>query len=418
MPRSGNDGECGKAVTSRIRCLGVAHGRRAVNALAAASASREDRAVSDRPYERLVGQRETPRLLFVCDHASYALPTEYRGLGLAPELFQTHIAADIGAAEIARTLAAQFGAPAILARWSRLLIDLNRGADDPTLIMKLSDGSIIPGNANVDDTEVRRRIEQFHAPYHDAIASELDAMVSSGVVPVIFSIHSFTPVWKGLRRPWEIGILWDRDGRVAWPMIKALQNAGFVVGDNEPYSGELENDCLYRHGTMRGLPHALIEIRQDLVADDRAARAVAGRLMPVIENVLAEMGPPAIQFTRPLLTTRNEQMDERTREQLEAAVFRRLVAHLRARTDVQNIDLMNLAGFCRNCLGDWYRESAAEKDIALEKDVARELVYGMPPSEWKKRYQKEANSAQQAAFESASKSASAGHQHPTGKTHS
>ena len=91
-------------------------------------------------------------------------------------------------------------------------------------------------------------------------------------------------------------------------------------------------------------------------------------------------------------------MDDKTRTELEAAVFRRLVDHLRTRTDVQNIDLMNLAGFCRNCLGDWYREAAAEKGIALGKDAAREIVYGMPPAEWKKRYQTEATPEQQAAF--------------------
>ena len=96
-------------------------------------------------------------------------------------------------------------------------------------------------------------------------------------------------------------------------------------------------------------------------------------------------------------------MDEKTRTELEAAAFRRLVAHLRERSDVQNIDLMNLAGFCRNCLGDWYREAAAEKGIALEKDQAREIVYGMAPAEWKKRYQKEASAEQKAAFEKASK---------------
>ena len=374
--------------------------------------------VKDLPFERIARQRESSRLLFICDHASNALPPSYHGLGLSPELFSTHIAADIGAAEVTRTLAAEFGAPAILARWSRLLIDLNRGADDPTLVMKLSDGSVIPGNAAVDDSEIRRRIELFHAPYHEAISTEIDGLMASSAGALIISIHSFTPVWKGRKRPWEVGILWDRDGRVARPMIRALERAGFVVGDNEPYSGELENDCLYRHGTMRGLPHVLIEIRQDLVANARTAQAFARRLKGVVENVLAEVGLPTIQFTRPLTTVGNQKMDEHTREQLEAAVFRRLVAHLRVRTDVQNIDLMNLAGFCRNCLGDWYREAAAEKNIALEKDVARELVYGMPPAEWKKRYQKEATPAQQATFESASKSASAGHQHPAGKTHS
>jgi len=210
-------------------------------------------------------------------------------------------------------------------------------------------------------------------------------------------MHSFTPVWKGARRPWEVGVLWDRDGRLAHPLIAALAQAGFVVGDNEPYDGELEGDCLYRHGTMNGLPHVLIEIRQDLIGDLGAARAFAGRLEPILAHALAAMGPPAIEFTRPLPAT-GIPMDEHTREQLEAAAFRRLVAHLRARTDVQNIDLMNLAGFCRNCLGDWYREAAAQKGIALEKDAAREIVYGMAPAEWKRRYQTEATAEQLAAF--------------------
>src|SRR6185437_5829698 len=161
--------------------------------------------------------------------------------------------------------------------------------------------------------------------------------------------------------------------------------------------GQLENDCLYRHGTMRGLPHVLIEIRQDLIADPAAARAFAARLAPLLERALAAAEPRALSFTRPL-AAKGTAMDEKTRLELEAAAFRRLVAHLRERTDVQNIDLMTLAGFCRNCLGDWYREAAAEKGIALEKDQAREIVYGMPQAEWKKRYQKEASAEPQAAF--------------------
>ena len=353
-------------------------------------------------YERLVGAAKTP-LLFLCDHASNALPPAYGTLGLAPELFATHIAADIGAAQVTRSLAEAFGAGAILGTWSRLLVDLNRGEDDPTLVMKLSDGSLIPGNARIDAAEVAGRIAAFHAPYHAAIAAEIAALRNAGHVPVLVSMHSFTPVWKGTKRPWEIGILWDRDGRLARPLLTEFAAAGFVTGDNEPYDGELENDCLYRHGTMLGLPHVLIEMRQDLIADAASARAVAARIKPVLERALAAMGPPAIHFTRPLGLTGNSTMDERSREQLEAAVFRRLVAHLRARTDVQNIDLMNLAGFCRNCLGDWYREAAAETGVTIEKDAARELVYGMPPSEWKKRYQKEASPDQQAAFEKSHK---------------
>lgn len=374
--------------------------------------------MNDLPFERIAARRSDSRLLFVCDHASNRLPVEYGSLGLSADLFETHIASDIGAAEVTRTLASEFGATAILARWSRLLIDLNRGPDDPTLVMKLSDGSVIAGNAGADATELERRLETYYAPYHAAVSQEIVAQRSLGRIPVIISIHSFTPVWKGRKRPWEIGILWDRDARLAAPLIKHLGLAGFDVGNNEPYSGELENDCLYRHGTMLGLPHVLIEVRQDLIASLGAAQALARRLKGVIEGTLAELGPLTLQFTRPLPIVGTTMMDERAREQLEAAVFRRLVAHLRARTDVQNIDLMTLAGFCRNCLGDWYREAAAEKGISIDKDSARELVYGMPQSEWKKRFQTEVTAEKQAAFELASKRAAETHQHTNEKTHS
>ncbi len=352
--------------------------------------------MTDRPFELLRPAGTGAPLLFLCDHAANALPPDHGTLGLPADAFATHIASDIGAAEVTRTLAAAFGAPAVLARWSRLLIDLNRGEDDPTLVMKLSDGSIIPGNRHAGAQEIARRIALYHAPYHAAIAGEITRLG----LPVLLSIHSFTPLWKGFARPWEIGVLWDRDGRLARPLIAECARAGFAVGDNEPYDGELENDCLYRHGTMRGLPHVLIEIRQDLIGDAAAARNFAARLKPILDRALAALGPPALDFTRPL-AAKDTTMDEKTRVELEAAAFRRLVAHLRARTDVQNIDLMNLAGFCRNCLGDWYREAAADKGIALEKDEAREIVYGMAPSEWKKRYQKEASAEQKAAFENA-----------------
>jgi predicted N-formylglutamate amidohydrolase len=303
---------------------------------------------------------------------------------------------------VARALAEAFGAPAILARWSRLLIDLNRGADDPTLVMKLSDGSVIAGNAQADAGEIAQRTADHHEPYHAAIAGEIGAFGARGLVPSIVSIHSFTPAWKGRCRPWEVGVLWDRDPRLARPLMDALKAVGFVVGDNEPYSGELENDCLYRHGTMNGLPHVLIEIRQDLIGTEADARAFALRPKPVLASALETMGAPRISFTRPL-ATKGQTMDQATRTELEAQVFRRLVAHLRERTDIQNIDLMITGGFCRNCLGDWYREAAAEKGIAIGKDEARGLVYGMPPSEWKKRYQKEATKEQQAAFDASQK---------------
>lgn len=237
---------------------------------------------ADGAFERLDGMAP---LLFLCDHAANALPAAYGTLGLAPHLFETHIAYDIGAARMTRALAGTFGAPAILGRYSRLLIDLNRGADDPTLVMKLSDGSIIPGNRGADTAEVARRVALFHAPYHEAIAQEIDRLGA----PTLVSIHSFTPAWKGRARPWEVGILWDRDGRLARPLMARLAAAGFRVGDNEPYSGALENDTLNRHGTRIGLPHVLIEVRQDLIGDGMAAETFARRLEPILAAALADM---------------------------------------------------------------------------------------------------------------------------------
>ncbi len=358
--------------------------------------------MTDAPFE-LLNFPPSP-LLFVCDHAANALPRAYDRLGLEAKALETHIAYDIGAADVARTLAEAYRAPAVLARWSRLLIDLNRGADDPTLIVKLSDGRIVPGNRDADSSETTLRLAQFHLPYHAAIEGEIARARAAGIVPAIVSIHSFTPVWKGAKRPWDVGILWDKDDRLARPLIAALTGAGFAVGDNEPYSGELENDCMFVHGTMNGLPHALIEIRQDLIGTEKDARAFAERLRPALGRAVIEMGKPELRFTRPLAVKIGEAIvDEKTRTELEAAVFRKLVAHLRARTDVQNIDLMVAAGFCRNCLGDWYREAAAGKGIELEKDAAREIVYGMKPAEWKRRYQKETTPEQLAAFEKSQK---------------
>ena len=251
------------------------------------------------PYETI--DAPAGPLVFVCDHASNALPQCHGTLGLDEGAFATHIAYDIGAAEVTRTLARTLAAPAILARWSRLLIDLNRGSDDPTLVMQLSDGRIIPGNRAISPADVSLRLQSFHAPYHAAIEAEITRARTDQAVPAIVSIHSFTPVWKGKPRPWEIGVLWDRDPRLAKPLMAGLARAGFVTGDNQPYSGELENDCLYVHGTMNGLPHALIEIRQDLIAAKADQAAMALRLKPIIVNAMAEMGKPAIRFTRPPL---------------------------------------------------------------------------------------------------------------------
>jgi predicted N-formylglutamate amidohydrolase len=223
-------------------------------------------------------------LILVCDHAANRVPAPYGDLGLPAAEFQRHIAYDPGAAAVTQTLAASLGAPAVQSTFSRLLIDANRGEDDPTLIMRLSDGAVVPGNARVDAAERAHRIAVFHAPYHAAIAAAVDRALATGVVPAIFSVHSFTPAWRGARRPWHAGVLWDKDPRLAVPLITALRaEAGLVVGDNEPYAGALLNDTMYRHATRRGLAHALIEIRQDLIADPSGIAAWGERLAAILK---------------------------------------------------------------------------------------------------------------------------------------
>jgi predicted N-formylglutamate amidohydrolase len=222
-------------------------------------------------------------LIVVCDHAGNSLPQEYGDLGLPAQEFARHIAYDPGAAAVTRRLAALLHAPAILSTFSRLLIDANRGEDDPTLIVRLSDGTVVPGNADVDDRERRRRIACYHAPYHAAIDAAIDGALAAGFVPALVSIHSYTPVWRGYRRPWHAGILWDADGRLAEPLIGTLRaDPALVVGDNEPYSGALPNDTMNRHGTTRGLAHALVEIRQDLIGEDAGAAEWAERLADIL----------------------------------------------------------------------------------------------------------------------------------------
>ncbi|HUZ90860.1 MAG TPA: N-formylglutamate amidohydrolase [Methylocella sp.] len=241
---------------------------------------------ADDPVERIKGCLEAG-VLFLCDHASNALPEAYGTLGLTKRHLDRHIAYDIGAAWITRHLATLFGAPAVLSRFSRLLIDPNRGADDPTLVMRLSDGEIIPGNARIGAEEIEYRRTHFWRPYRAAIAAAIEAMQDHGLPPAVVSIHTFTPSWKTRPRPWEVGILWDSDPRFAKPLIAALVKDGFCVGDNEPYDGALRGDTLDEEVTRLGLAGLLIEIRQDLVATEEEAAAFAGRLARVLRPVLA-----------------------------------------------------------------------------------------------------------------------------------
>lgn len=228
-------------------------------------------------------------LLLLCDHASNEMPPEYGLLGLPQAQLQRHIAYDIGAATLTRTVAAALGCPALLTRFSRLLIDPNRGRDDPTLVMRLSDGAVVPGNAAIGEDEIARRIARFYDPYDHAIRDLLAHFAARGITPGIVSIHSFTPVMKGIARPWHVGVLWDTDPRLAKPLLAALDaEPDLVVGDNEPYDGALSGDTIDRHATIAGLANVLVEVRQDLIAREDDAKAWGFRIAHLLQPLLAD----------------------------------------------------------------------------------------------------------------------------------
>jgi predicted N-formylglutamate amidohydrolase len=231
------------------------------------------------------------RILLICDHATNAVPEAIAGgLGLPAAEMGRHIAYDIGARGVTLALAGLLGAPAVLTRFSRLVIDPNRGEDDPTLVMRLYDGTIVPGNRHFTEDEVERRLDIWHRPYHRAIDAAIERMTAAAGPPAIASIHSYTPQLKGRPpRPWQVGVLWHHDGRIASPLMARLRAEGLCVGDNQPYSGQLEGDTLSRHGTGRGLLHVLIELRQDLIATPDDQRLWAARLAPILQEVIEEV---------------------------------------------------------------------------------------------------------------------------------
>ena len=238
------------------------------------------------PFDIVEGDRKRG-IVLLADHARRDLPDDYGSLGLPAAEFDRHIAYDIGVETVMRELASLLGVPAVLANFSRLLIDPNRGEDDPTLIRQLYDGTVVPGNYPLAPEERERRLDSFYRPYHDAVGAMIASVAqASAKAPFIFSVHSFTPVMQGIQRPWHVGILWDRDERVARPLIDMLaEDKTLIVGDNEPYDGALRGDTMFRHAIVNGFAHALIEIRQDLIASGKDALAWADRLAPIVDAI-------------------------------------------------------------------------------------------------------------------------------------
>lgn len=233
------------------------------------------------------GQGRTSDWVVTCDHATNHIPSEVGGgsLGMSAADMARHIAFDIGASGVATALADALGAPAVLSNFSRLVIDPNRGEDDPTLVMQLYDGTVIPENRAVDQTERERRITSYYRPYHAAVAAEMGARAN----PILVSVHSFTQRFKGRDpRPWHVAVLHTDDTRLSDPLLAALRAEGdLVVGQNEPYSGVLKGDAVDRHATAFGHPNALIEIRNDLIETAENQQSWAARLARCLDAARA-----------------------------------------------------------------------------------------------------------------------------------
>jgi predicted N-formylglutamate amidohydrolase len=231
------------------------------------------------------------RFVIICDHASNHIPEDLNSLGLSEQSRGLHIAWDPGALAVSRQVAERLDAPLCWPDMSRLVIDCNRALDAADLILARSEGREVPGNRALTDIEKGRRIATVHKPYHDAIGDLLAARAAKRQPTALVAIHSFTPVYLGSKRPWEIGVVFGEDRRLAGEIVRALTaDARLTVGINKPYS---PNDgvyyTLYRHAAADQLPSVMIEIRNDEISAPAGQRAWADRLAGILESVKPEL---------------------------------------------------------------------------------------------------------------------------------
>jgi predicted N-formylglutamate amidohydrolase len=237
---------------------------------------------------RVLNPDASDPLLLVCDHASRRIPAALGTLGLDPVARRCHLAWDIGAGALTRRLARSMGVTSVLAEYSRLVVDCNRDLLDPGAFLEFGDGVVIPGNRKLNQAQKDVRAAEIYWPYHYAIDLEIKRLAQHEYPPALATIHSFTPVLDGVSRPWEIGVLWDADRDTAEILIDGFRAAGFLVGDNQPYSGKAPQDfTIDHHAEDAGLPHVGIEIRQDLIADAGGVSKLAGVLEPILRRIPA-----------------------------------------------------------------------------------------------------------------------------------
>lgn len=233
---------------------------------------------------------ETP-ILLVCDHASCRFPKVLGNLGLDPFARRCHLAIDIGAGSLTERLAKQLGVTAVIAQYSRLVVDCNRQLMDPGAFLEYGDGILVPGNRNLAQADKDHRADTIYWPYHHAIDQQLQRLRAAGPPPAFVSIHSFTPVLNGVSRDVQMGVLWDKDSRLSDIFIEDFRAAGYLTGDNEPYSGRAPQDfTIDHHAEEAGLPHVGIEVRQDLIDDPAGLDEVTPVMRRIIRSIPERIG--------------------------------------------------------------------------------------------------------------------------------
>jgi predicted N-formylglutamate amidohydrolase len=247
---------------------------------------------------RLLDQGDVPPLfeqniagrspfLFTCDHYGRLIPRKLGDLGLPADELIRHIAWDIGIADVAETLSNHLDAQLIAQRYSRLVIDCNRPLTAAGSIPRLSEATMIPGNEALSREAVEIRRREIFDPYHQRIRQVIDQRLAEARATVLVALHSFTPVYAGVKRPWHIGTLYHHDTTLPPLLLKALRSeADLVVGDNEPYAVSDETDyTIPQHGEARGLINTGIEIRQDLISDASGQQQWAERLARILGEI-------------------------------------------------------------------------------------------------------------------------------------
>jgi len=230
-------------------------------------------------------------ILLVCDHASCRFPQALGDMGLDPFARRCHLAIDIGAGKLTESLAKSLGVTAVIAQYSRLVVDCNRELMDPGAFLEYGDGILVPGNRKLSQEDKDARANAIYWPYHNAIEEQIKRLRAIGPKPVFVSVHSFTPVLNGISRAVQMGVLWDKDPVVAKIFIEGFRDAAYLTGDNEPYSGKAPQDfTIDHHAEEIGLPHVGIEVRQDLIDDIAGVEQVAPVMHKIIDSIPERIG--------------------------------------------------------------------------------------------------------------------------------